>query len=77
MVLVASIVVAYQAKPVYCATWTMHAHQILAIPMQFVTQVRSMDHTHAHVQLDTKVLIALKTSMNAIKDHHVNTMAFV
>lgn len=76
MVLAVSIVVAFRAKLVYCATWTMLAHQIPAIRMLFATQARLMDRTLAPVHLDTKESTAPKTSTNAIKDHRANIMAF-
>lgn len=72
----ASIVAVHPARRVCCATWTMPVHPIPAMLMPSVTPAPSTDLLHVPVHLDTRVLIALRTSMSAIKDPHVNTMGF-
>lgn len=61
----------------YYVIWMTLVHQIHAIRMQFVRQVRLMDHLHAHVLKDLPVRIVLRTLMNAILDLLASIMGFV
>lgn len=77
MLLVVSFAVVFRAKQVFCVTWMMLVHQILAILMLFVTQAQSMDHIHVLVHLDIKESTVRKILTNVIKDHLANIMVFV
>lgn len=74
---VASVVSVLLERLVCCAIWMTRVSRIHAMRMPFVRRIPSTVRSPVRAPKDIKDQIALRTLMNAIKDHRVNTMVFV